>query len=62
MLLKYPTKRENQASARVRQPTKYLAGLVLNKNVVVKDYGQDRYGGTLGVVFLAGKNVNPEMI
>jgi endonuclease YncB( thermonuclease family) len=42
--------------------TKYLAGLVLNKNVEVNDYGQDIYGRTLGVVFVAGKNVNLEMV
>ena len=42
--------------------TKYLAGLVLNKTVEIKEYGQDRYGRTLGVVFLAGKNVNLEMV
>ena len=42
--------------------TKYLAGLVLNKVVEIKDYGLDRYGRTLGVVFVAGKNVNLEMV
>jgi endonuclease YncB( thermonuclease family) len=42
--------------------TKYLAGLVLNKTVEIKEYGQDRYGRTLGVVSVAGKNVNLEMI
>ena len=42
--------------------TKYLAGLVLNKTVEIKEFGQDRYGRTLGVVFLSGKNVNLEMV
>jgi micrococcal nuclease len=42
--------------------TKYLAGLVLNKTVEIKEYGLDRYGRTLGVVFLGGKNVNLEMV
>jgi endonuclease YncB( thermonuclease family) len=42
--------------------TKFLAGLVLNKTVEIKEYGQDRYGRTLAVVFLAGKNVNLEMV
>ena len=42
--------------------TKFLAGLVLNTSVEVKEYGPDRYGRTLGVVFVAGKNVNLEMI
>ena len=42
--------------------TKYLAGLVLNKTVEIKEYGQDRYGRTLGVVSAGGKNVNLEMV
>jgi micrococcal nuclease len=42
--------------------TKYLAELVLNETVEIKEYGQDRYGRTLGVVFVGGKNVNIEMI
>lgn len=46
-----------------RQSTQHLAGLVLNKIVDVKSYGPDRYGRTLGEVFLLdGKNVNIEMI
>ena len=45
-----------------RKSTKYLANLVLNKSVEVKSYGADRYGRTLGVVFVNGKNVNLEMI
>jgi endonuclease YncB( thermonuclease family) len=35
---------------------------VLNKTVGIKEYGQDRYGRILGVIFLAGKNVNTEMV
>jgi micrococcal nuclease len=31
--------------------TKYLAGLVLNKTVEIKEYGQDRYGRTLAWIF-----------
>ena len=42
--------------------TKYLAGLVLNKTVEIKEHGQDRYGRVLGVVLLDGKNVNLEMV
>jgi len=42
--------------------TKYFAGLVLNKTVEIKEYGQDRYGRTLGVVFVDRKNVNLEMV
>jgi len=30
--------------------------------VDIKSYGQDRYGRTLAVVFVDGKNVNLEMI
>jgi endonuclease YncB( thermonuclease family) len=40
---------------------KHLAGLVLNKQVSVKSYGQDRYGRILGEVFLGDTNVNLEM-
>ena len=42
--------------------TKHLAGLVLNKMVEIKEHGQDRYGRTLAVVLLGGKNVNLEMV
>jgi endonuclease YncB( thermonuclease family) len=45
-----------------RKSTEYLASLVLNKSVVVKSYGTDRYSRTLGVVFVNGMNVNLEMI
>jgi endonuclease YncB( thermonuclease family) len=45
-----------------RKSTKYLAGMVLNKSVTVQSYGADRYGRTLGVVFVDGKNVNLEMV
>ena len=45
-----------------RKSTKYLASLVLNKSVEVKSYGTDRYGRTLGIVFVGDKNVNLEMI
>ena len=45
-----------------RKSTKYLASLVLNKMVDIKSYGKDRYGRTLGVVFVDGMNVNLEMV
>ena len=45
-----------------RKSTKHIASLVLNKNVTVKAYGNDRYGRTLGVVFVDGVNVNLEMV
>jgi len=45
-----------------RKSTKHLASLVLNKSVDVKSFGTDRYGWTVGVVFVDEKNVNLEMI
>jgi len=45
-----------------QKSTKYLASLVLNKTIDIKDYGKDRYGRTLGVVFVDGKNINLEMV
>lgn len=45
-----------------QKSTKYLASLVLNKSVTVKSYGPDRYGRTLGVVYIDGKNVNLRMV
>ena len=45
-----------------QQSTKHLAGLVLNKVVDIKSHGPDRYGRTLGEVFLDGKNINLEMV
>jgi endonuclease YncB( thermonuclease family) len=45
-----------------RKSTKHLASLVLKKSVDIKSFGTDRYGRTLGVVFVDGKNVNLEMI
>ena len=42
--------------------TKFLASLVLNKPVDIVSYGTDRYGRTLGVVYVEGKNVNLEMV
>jgi endonuclease YncB( thermonuclease family) len=34
----------------------------LNKNVEIKNYGTDRYGRTLGIVYIDGINVNLEMV
>jgi endonuclease YncB( thermonuclease family) len=45
-----------------RKATKYLAGLVLNKTITIKEYGTDRYKRILGVVFVNGKNANLEMV
>jgi endonuclease YncB( thermonuclease family) len=45
-----------------QQATKYLAGLVLNKCVGVKECGVDRYGRILGIVVLGGKDINLAMV
>ena len=45
-----------------QQSTKHLAGLVLNKTVDIKSHGPDRYGRTLGEVFLDGNNINLVMV
>ena len=45
-----------------KKSTKHLASLVLNKTVNIKSHGKDRYGRTLGVVFVDGMNVNLEMV
>jgi micrococcal nuclease len=45
-----------------QQAKKYLASLVLNKNVDILNHGQDRYGRVLGVISLDGKNINLEMV
>lgn len=42
--------------------TTYLAGLVLNKTVDIKDYGLDRHGLNLGVIYLDGNDINLEMV
>jgi endonuclease YncB( thermonuclease family) len=39
-----------------------LRGWCSVKIVEIKEFGQDRYGRTLGVVFVNGKNVNLEMV
>ncbi|WP_136798701.1 thermonuclease family protein [Desulfosediminicola ganghwensis] len=41
---------------------KFTAGLVAGKQVEVKAYDVDRYGRTVGVVMVAGLNVNRELI
>lgn len=40
----------------------YLADLVLNRSVDVKEYGVDRYGRILGIIVLEGTNINLEML
>jgi len=41
---------------------KYLAGLVLNKEVEIKGYGNDQYNRVLGEIYCDNKNINLEMI
>ena len=45
-----------------QKATKYLASLVLKKAITIKEYGTDRYGRILGLVFINGTNVNLEMV
>jgi endonuclease YncB( thermonuclease family) len=45
-----------------QKATEYLASLVLNKTITIKEYGTDRYGRILGLVFINGTNVNLEMV
>jgi len=41
---------------------KHLEGLVLNRNVEIREYGFDVYGRILAVVYIDGRNVNVEMV
>ena len=45
-----------------RKATKYLTSLILKKTITIKEYGTDRYGRILGVVFVNGTNANLEMV
>jgi endonuclease YncB( thermonuclease family) len=45
-----------------QKATKFLAGLVLGKDVSIKEYGNDRYGRVLGVIYAGPINVNLEMV
>ena len=45
-----------------QQSTKFLAGMVLNKDVNIVSYGTDRCGRTPGFVYVDGKDVNFEMV
>jgi endonuclease YncB( thermonuclease family) len=57
------SKKKGEAGQPFSQKSKkYLTSLVLNKIVEIKDYGTDRYGRTLGVVYVDGVNVNLEMV
>jgi len=41
---------------------KFLAGLILNKTITLKEFGTGRYGWTLGLIFADGANLNLEMV
>ena len=45
-----------------RKAQSYLADLVMNKMVQIKELGSDYYRRILGVVYLNGKNVNLRMV
>lgn len=40
----------------------HLASLVHEKEVTIETAGQDRYGRTLGTVFVGGRNINHAMV
>jgi endonuclease YncB( thermonuclease family) len=57
------SKKKGEAGQPFSQKSKkYLASLVLNKFVEIKDYGTGRYGRTLGVVYVDAVNVNQPQI
>ena len=39
-----------------------LAAKVFDKNIILDESGKDRYGRTLGVLLLNGRNINREMV
>ena len=45
-----------------QEAREYLAGLVLNKTVDIKDYGIGPLDSVLGVIYLNGKNINLAMV
>ena len=45
-----------------QQSKRHLADLVLNKFITLKQYGKDRNGWILGIVYAGTKNINLEMV
>ena len=45
-----------------QKATKFLAGLVLGKQVSIESYGKDRYDRVLAVAYIGQTNVNLEMV
>jgi endonuclease YncB( thermonuclease family) len=52
----------DQSQPFARAAETHLTGLVSNRIVDIKPYGQDRYGRMLAEVFVDNKNVNVEML
>lgn len=56
-------KRKHKAGQPFGQKAKrFLAGMVLNKQVFIKGYGLGPYNRILGVVLVGGVNVNLELV
>jgi endonuclease YncB( thermonuclease family) len=51
-----------KAQAFGERSKRMLSALVFGKEVEVKEQGRDRYGRTLGRVFVSGLNANAEMV
>ena len=45
-----------------QQAKKFLAGLVLDRVVEIKEYGLERYNRVLGVIHLHGRNINLQIV
>jgi endonuclease YncB( thermonuclease family) len=45
-----------------RKAQSYLADLIMNKMVQIKEFGSDHYRRVLGVAYLKGKNMNLRMV
>lgn len=57
------SKKKGQEGQPYSQKAKqYLASLILNKVVGIRDYGRDSNNDVLGEIFLDGKNINLEMV
>ena len=57
-----PIKKGEPGQPYGRQAKKFLANMILDKRVIIKGYGIDRYNRVLGVVYLEGKNINLEIL
>lgn len=45
-----------------KESKQYLSSLIFRKTVTVSSYGHDRYGRTLGLVYVDGQAVNHKMV